>query len=125
MRLSNLALIILTSILTATGNLLLRKGVSRIELLFGTSEQTLRSVRQLVFTPTFMLGVVSYLIATALWVYVLSRQPIGLSYPIFVACAFLFVTLGATLLLGESLTTNKLIGMGLMLAGIVYVSIAR
>jgi multidrug transporter EmrE-like cation transporter len=125
MSLQNLALIIFTSFLTATGNLLLRRSVTQIELLLGTTQQVLDTVWSLVFNKSFSLGIAFYIVATAMWIYVLSRQPIGLSYPTFVTCAFLFVTLGATFSLGETLTMHKLVGMGLMLAGIIYVSVTQ
>jgi len=123
--LQNLLLIVLTSLLTATGNLLLRKSVTNTTLLAGSVEQTLWNLLHLLRDSTFVLGVVSYIIATFMWLVVLSKQPIGLSYPVFVTCAFVFVTVGATLGLGESLSIHRLIGIALMLAGIGYVSVVR
>lgn len=125
MNLQNLSLIVLTSLLTATGNLLLRKSVTNTALLAGSVEQTLWNLLHLLRDTTFVLGVVSYIIATFMWLVVLSKQPIGLSYPVFVTCAFLFVTIGATLGLGETLSVHRLIGIALMLAGIVYVSVVQ
>ncbi len=123
MTLQNFVLIVVTSLLMACGNLVLKWSIAQTGFQLGNTNEAIQTVSRLISQPAFWVGVLFYSIATVLWLVILSKQSISLSYPIFVTCAFVFVTLGASLVFQEPLTLHRLLGIALMIAGIAYVSL--
>lgn len=119
----NFVLILFTSLLMASGNLALKWGIAQAEFQLSTIDEAIQTISRLLCQPAFWCGFFFYSIATVLWLLILSKQSISLSYPVFVTCAFVFVTVGASIFFQEALTLHRLIGIVLMIAGIAYVSL--
>ena len=67
----------------------------------------------------WVIGVVVFFgLAVVCWMAALSKLELSRAYP-FVAASFVGVMLGSAIFLGESLTAPKLVGAGLIVAGLV------
>jgi len=63
-------------------------------------------------------GIGFYIVATFLWIFALKKYPLNYAYPM-LACGYVIVYLGAALPpLSEALTTQKTLGVLLILAGV-------
>jgi drug/metabolite transporter (DMT)-like permease len=77
----------------------------------------LAATREIALNPFLIGGLVIYLAATALWIWLLRTIPLSVAYP-FMALAFLFVPVLAATFLGEPLSFNSALGAVLIVAGI-------
>ncbi len=102
---TSLLLLLAASLAAACGQLLLKVGAQHrthvVEFL----------------NPAIAIGLLLYLCGTVLWIYVLSREKLVVTYA-FTALTFVLVYLGAVLALGESLTLKAGSGVLLVLAGL-------
>ncbi|MBM3189246.1 MAG: hypothetical protein FJ026_03400 [Chloroflexi bacterium] len=125
MTLQGILLIVLAAGMTVAGNLMMREGVVRaggLRLQFATIMQDLI---RLAWQPLFDIGLVLYALASLVWFRIVSTENLNSSYPLLVSLTFLFVTLGATFLFKETMSLQKLAGVGIILAGIMLVSTAK
>ena len=76
--------------------------------------------RALVLNPYLLGGLGLYGVGTILWLAVLSRIDLSVAYP-FVALGFIMTLAFGVSILGESLTTAKLIGTTLIVLGVFLV----
>ena len=117
-----LILLLLTCICTVSGNLLLRAGVVAAGGFRPASGDVGRQLLKLAYEPRFMSGFFLYGLASLIWFAVISMESLSTAYPVLVSMTFVLVTFGSVFFFGESITLAKLIGMGIILAGIVIVS---
>jgi drug/metabolite transporter (DMT)-like permease len=82
----------------------------------------LDNLLSVLFSPLILLGIFIYGIATVLWLYVLSKLPISVAYPL-QSCAFVMALLIAFFFFKESIPPNRWIGTGIILAGITILSL--
>lgn len=110
-------MILLIIIITGLANLadiLLKIGANR-------AGNSLEDPLVIFLTPWIWLGGLIGIGAMALWVYVLGRHRLSHAYPIFVGLGFINITLISKFYLDEQIGVTRLIGAGLILAGIVVV----
>ena len=81
----------------------------------------LSATRELALNPFLIGGLVIYLGATILWIWLLRTIPLSVAYP-FMALAFLFVPILAAAFLGEPLSFNSALGALLIVAGICLIA---
>ena len=117
-----LVLVGLSALLTVGANLMLRGGVMRAGG-FALSLSTLVSdLLRLARQPVFVAGAILYATAALVWFRVISTENLNSSYPLLVSLTFVLVTLGATLFFREPVSWQKVLGLGVILAGIVLVA---
>ena len=66
-------------------------------------------------------GMICYGLSVCVWIAALTKAPVSTAYPM-LSLGYVVVTFAAVVWLGESLTTAKIIGIGLICAGVVLVS---
>lgn len=66
----------------------------------------------------FSVSIVLYGVTTLLWIWVLQRSALGKIYPL-MALAFILVPLGSHFFLGEKFSTQYMLGVLLISAGII------
>jgi len=103
--------VITAVIFASAGQLLLKKGA---ELL------SFKSAIDLLQNFYLWAGLSLYVMATGLWVLALRNTPLSRVYP-FTLLIYILVIAGSTLILGEKLSFNYFVGMGLVLAGLVMI----
>jgi multidrug transporter EmrE-like cation transporter len=121
-----LLLVLLTAALTMAANLLLRAGVDGAGgFAAGSAAQAVSALVRLFLEPRFTAGFVLYFLASVVWFRVVATEPLSIAYPVLVSCTFTLVTAGAVMLFGEPMTRRQLVGLAVILAGIVLVSIQK
>lgn len=124
-RLSNFGflLILLTALLSAIANLVLRKG---IEAAGGFTIEgfvtTIMNFVTLLMNPLFLLGFLLYFGATLFWIRILASEPVSMAYPILVSLSFILVTIGTAFFLKEPILLRTLLGILSIIVGIVLIS---
>lgn len=81
----------------------------------------LDNLAQVLFSPWILLGIALYGLATVLWLYVLSRLPLSLAYPL-QSIAFILGLVVAALLFQESVPLTRWLGAAIIMGGITVLS---
>lgn len=69
----------------------------------------------------FGIGVLLYISSFGLWMIILLRSPLSTAYPVAIGLTLIFTTIVAATLLHETIGVEKILGIGLILAGIVLI----
>ncbi len=68
--------------------------------------------------PIIMTAYIAALLASFVWLYVITKLPLVVAFPIYIGTTFLLVIVGGWFFLAESITVMKLCSAGLILLGI-------
>ncbi len=71
--------------------------------------------------PAFYAGMACYAVSIVVWLIALSRLPVSVAYPL-LSIGYVFNAILAYLLFGESLSVQKLVGIGFIILGVVVVA---
>ena len=123
---TGLILVTVTAAMTMAANLMLRAG---IDAAGGFSPRgamdVLSGILALFLQPLFSTGFVAYFLASVIWFRVVATEPLSVAYPILVSLTFSLVTAGAVAIFHETLSTQKLVGLVTILAGIVLICVDK
>jgi multidrug transporter EmrE-like cation transporter len=111
-------LLLLTATFMALANLLIKIGITRAGAFSLSFAGALALLRQ----PALVAGFVLTGISALLWIRILATQKLSTCYPLFVSLTYTLITLGAVYLLHEKLSTQKLVGLLVIVAGITAVA---
>lgn len=103
------------------GTLLLRAGIDRVGGIGSSVAELPAGLLRLAGDPVFDIGFVLYGLAALVWFRVIDTQPLSTAYPLLVSLTFIFVSLGAVVLFGESLSWRKIVGIAILLIGVFIV----
>ncbi|WP_210725625.1 EamA family transporter [Candidatus Colwellia aromaticivorans] len=78
-------------------------------------------IKLIILDPFILSGLASAFIASLFWMAAMTKFSLSFAYP-FMSSAFIIVMFFSVLLFGESLNSYKLLGTGLIVAGIVVLS---
>ncbi|HVP37712.1 MAG TPA: hypothetical protein VMS93_00865 [Candidatus Saccharimonadales bacterium] len=117
-----LLLLVVSALLTACANLMMRHGLLQAGGLQIQGGGVLGVVARLAREWTFVVGVLAYALAAVVWFRVLSIAEVSTSYPILVGLTFTLVTVGAVLWFRESASLLKVAGIAVILAGILLIA---
>ncbi|MBW1649347.1 MAG: EamA family transporter [Deltaproteobacteria bacterium] len=107
-------IMICVSILLVTSNLLLKSTVIH----FKTGIQ-LTSILKFISDYKFWGSILFTGLALILWLYILTYEHISVVYPL-ISISYIFMTLAAYYLYDEKITSNQIIGIGLICSGIYF-----
>ncbi|WP_047150551.1 membrane protein [Aneurinibacillus tyrosinisolvens] len=113
MTLTNFLLIFLNTCMLVAGQFLWKFGLQNQKGGFAS----LSSIVQTIFSPYILGGIAIYGLTTILWLFILTRVELSLAYPI-QSLAYILGIVGAYYAFGEPLTTSKIIGCLLIMAGV-------
>ena len=122
MSLSGLLLTGLAALLLVASNLMLRAGVMRAGGFSLSLEKLFSDLLALVREPLVVIAVVLLGGAALLWFRVIATEYLSTAYPLVVSLSFVLITLGAVVLFHEPIYWQKVLGIGVILAGIVLVA---
>ncbi len=111
-------LLIVSSVLMGLANLCVKSATTRAQGLGASVSFVIAVARQ----PVFILGMLLVVIASVLWMRVLSLIGLTTAYPVFVSLTYAVVAIGAIMLFGERVSAQKLMGTALLIAGIFFIS---
>jgi len=69
--------------------------------------------------PIIVSAYAAALLASFVWLYVITKLPLVVAFPIYIGMTFVLVILGGWLFLSESITTLKILSVFLILLGII------
>ena len=76
---------------------------------------------ELAIEPHIMGGLACYVVSVVLWVVALSKVPVSIAYPM-LSIGYIVNAVAAWYLFGETLSTMKLAGIGVIVAGVFMVA---
>ena len=115
------SLVLAGVLLNAAAQLLLKAGTNRI----GTFEFSAANIvpvgMQVAASPFVLGGLACYAISVVVWILALSRVPVSIAYPM-LSIGYIVNAGAAWFLFGESLTAQKLVGIGFIIVGVWLVA---
>jgi multidrug transporter EmrE-like cation transporter len=121
MSLVSVSLLMLGVLLNAGAQLLLKAGTNAVGHFEFTSANLVPVGLKLAFEPHILGGVACYVVSLVVWIMGLSRVPVSVAYPL-LSVGYVLNALAAWYLFGESLTMQKLVGIGFIIAGVFLVT---
>ena len=115
------ALLMTGVLLNAAAQLLLKAGTNAVGSFEFTADNLLPVGMKLALEPHIMGGMLCYGISLVVWIMGLSRVPVSVAYPL-LSVGYVINALLAWQLFGESLTAQKLAGIGFIVLGVVLVT---
>jgi multidrug transporter EmrE-like cation transporter len=115
------SLILTGVLLNAAAQLLLKAGTNRIGTFDFSAENILPIAKAVALQPHILVGLGCYGISVVVWIMALSRVPVSVAYPL-LSIGYIVNAFAAWHLFGESLTAQKLVGIGVICIGVWLVS---
>ncbi|MFN3285656.1 MAG: 4-amino-4-deoxy-L-arabinose transferase [bacterium] len=112
-----LLLILISVLLGAAGQVLLKMGALRV----GAPPDVGLLLWRIVTSPHIVAGFALYGVASVLWIVVLSRAPLSLAYPV-LSLGYVIVLLASAYLFGETIPAVRVAGVAAIVVGLVLVS---
>ena len=78
-----------------------------------------QQIMKLLTDPVILSAYAAALIASFAWLYVVTRLPLTVAFPVYIGATFAMVLFGGSFFLSETLNTTKLIAVLLIACGIV------
>jgi drug/metabolite transporter (DMT)-like permease len=119
----NIAILyILISVLSsATGQLLLKKGMNNVGPVTLSLNQLPSVLWQMVTNPNVFFGLVIYLAGTIFWLAALSRVDLSFAYP-FASFNYVMMLVAFWMMFDEKITVSRLLGTFVIGIGVVLIS---
>lgn len=118
MNLVNFLLILCNTCILVAGQFLWKYGMMKT-----TFQLNPLSIIKLLFSPFIFSGLVLYGVATILWLFILSRVPLSIAYPV-QSIAYVLAVFGAYFIFHEPLSPTKIIGVILIILGVSLIGIS-
>ena len=116
--LAGFLLLLLTAVCMAVANVLMKTGIAQA----GGFAPNISAALSLLRQPAFVSGFLLTGIAALMWFRILSTQKLSTCYPLFVSLTYSLITIGAFYFLHEKISTQKLVGLVIIIAGITTVA---
>ena len=113
MSLTHFFLILLNTLILVSGQFLWKMGMMKQEPSFSSIGEIIK----LLFSPYILSGLTLYGFATVLWLFILTRVPLSVAYPV-QSLAYIFAVFGAYFFFSEPLGWTKIIGVMLIMIGV-------
>jgi multidrug transporter EmrE-like cation transporter len=114
-------LVMLGVLLNAAAQLLLKAGTNRVGEFAYTLDNLGPIGSKLATSPPILAGIACYVVSVVVWILALSRVPVSIAYPM-LSVGYIVNALAAWMLFGESLTAQKLVGIGFIIVGVWLVA---
>ena len=121
MTLVSFSLLMTGVLLNAAAQLLLKAGTNSIGQFAFTAENLLPVGLRIATNPFIAGGVAIYVVSLVVWIMGLSRVPVSIAYPM-LSIGYIVNAIAAWMLFGESLTAQKLVGIGFIIVGVFLVA---
>ena len=114
------SLVLAGVLLNAAAQLLLKAGTNRIGAFSFALENVVPIGVKIASSPHVLAGLSCYAVSVVVWILALSRVQVSIAYPM-LSIGYIVNALAAWALFGESLTAQKLVGIGFIVVGVVLV----
>ena len=117
--LKSLILIIATVCLNTAGQFMMKAGINKIGSI--GFENLAQSIIRVITSPFVIGGFCSYAVSAVLWIMILSRAELSWAFPM-VSLSYVITAIFAPILLNESFTIQRFIGIIVICIGVFLVS---
>jgi multidrug transporter EmrE-like cation transporter len=114
-------LVIVGVLLNAAAQLLLKAGTNRIGDFQFSVDNIVPIGKAIAIQPHILGGLACYGVSVVVWIMALSRAPVSVAYPM-LSIGYVVNAFAAWYLFGESITAQKLIGIGFICIGVWLVA---
>jgi multidrug transporter EmrE-like cation transporter len=83
------------------------------------SSSSLQQLFKFLADPVILSGYIAALVASFAWLFVVTKLPLTVAFPVYIGVTFAMVLLGGGVFLAETLTATKLVAVLLIFGGIV------
>ncbi|HKJ50623.1 MAG TPA: EamA family transporter [Gammaproteobacteria bacterium] len=118
---SAFGLILTGVLLNAAAQLALKASVGNMGVISLTMNSAVPVLSRLSTEPWLWAGLACYGISVIVWILALSRVDVSIAYPM-LSIGYVVNALAAWSLLGEALTTQRVVGIGIIIVGVVVLS---
>ena len=108
-------------LLNAVAQLLLKAGTNRVGEFAFTLDNIAPVGAKIATSPYILAGIGCYVVSLVVWILALSRVPVSVAYPL-LSIGYIVNAVAAWMLFGESLTAQKLVGIGFIVIGVWLVA---
>ena len=108
-------LLLCNVLLLVSGQILWKMAVSGVE------QWNLSTAVQVILSPLFIGGASLYVLATGIWLIILSKLPLSVAYPS-QSIGYVFAAVLALFLFKESIQPTQWVGMGVIILGVYLVA---
>ncbi|WP_204524885.1 EamA family transporter [Priestia abyssalis] len=108
-------LVLLNVCMLVTGQILWKIAVSSIQ------EWTIQSILSLIISPFFIGGAFLYVLATGLWLMILSKLPLSIAYPL-QSISYVFGAVAAYFIFKETISTQQWVGITVIIFGVYLIA---
>lgn len=115
------SLLMLGVLLNAAAQLLLKAGTNRVGEFAFTFDNLVPVGARLATSGPILAGLACYGVSVVVWILALSRVPVSVAYPM-LSVGYIVNAAAAWMLFGESLTAQKVVGIGFIVAGVYLVA---
>jgi drug/metabolite transporter (DMT)-like permease len=122
--LNALLLLIPAILLSTTGELFFKRGMTEIGPFEFSAGTILPVLLKIALNPNIWIGGLGFVGGSVFWLFVLSRAPLSLAYPI-LALSYFVIVVESWLFLGEHLTWQRIAGVAVIYIGVVIVGLSE
>lgn len=108
-------------LMNVVSQVLIKTGMNRMDIPEWTGQTTLANFIQLFSNPWIFIGLVAIVCSLFAWMAALSRIELTIVYPIATGLGYVLITIAGHYLLGESLSSARLLGIVLIVTGVVLI----
>ncbi|HQW39286.1 MAG TPA: SMR family transporter [Usitatibacteraceae bacterium] len=121
MNAASFSLVLAGVLLNAAAQLLLKAGTNRIGEFAFTLDNVVPVGLKVAASPFVLGGLACYAVSVVVWIMALSRVPVSVAYPM-LSIGYIVNAFAAWALFGESVTAQKLAGIGFIVVGVWLVA---
>lgn len=108
-------------LLNAAAQLMLKAGTNRLGVLTLTADTWTGTIARMATETHFLGGALLYAVSLVVWILGLSRVPVSIAYPM-LSLGYVVNAIAAHYLLGEAVTVQRWLGIGVIIAGVWLVA---
>lgn len=121
MLLKGYGLALVSIVLGALGQVILKSGADKIGSLSLSASSLFSDLLRIIKTPQILSGMVFFGLSSLLWIKVLTRSELSLVYPM-VSLSYILVAILSFLLFKEQFTMQKILGIAVIITGVVVLN---
>jgi multidrug transporter EmrE-like cation transporter len=122
MNLQTFSIIFAGVLLNSAAQLMLKAGARTLgTVAMGSGHSLMTAAWSAATQPWIVLGLVCYFVSAGLWILALTRVDVTIAYPM-LSMGYVIAALLAWQLFGEPLTSGRVLGIAIILAGVVVLS---
>jgi len=107
------------ALLVAYSQVVMKWRMFRVETIDIQNVHLLTRLLKYLSDPVIVSAYVAALLASFVWLYVITKLPLVVAFPVYIGITFVLVVIGGWFFLSESITAMRLVSIFLILTGIV------